>query len=142
MSPSEEADLLRVNLAFYQSFESMDYDAMAALWSQRPEDICVHPGWPFLAGWRDIRESWRAIFANTGFMRIDITDVRVELGERLARVCCVENLYSVFDQQTLASQVAATNLFIKVDGAWKVTLHHGSPVASQEVAPADPGDEN
>ena len=131
-SPEAEA-VLQINQSFYDAFESMDFEAMSAVWSQQRTDTCVHPGWPFLRGWRDIRESWRAIFANTGFMRISLTEVSLEIRGDTARIHCVENLYSVFEDQTLASQVAATNLFARVGGQWRMTVHHGSPIANSAL---------
>ncbi|MFT4975250.1 MAG: ketosteroid isomerase-like protein [Myxococcota bacterium] len=140
-SPEAQA-VLRANEAFYAAFSTMDYDAMRGVWAGRPEDICVHPGWPFLKGWRDIRESWRAIFANTGFMQVTLSELTVEVTGTVGRVSCMENLYSVFDQEAITSLVAATNLFILTADGWRMTLHHGSPVASQPVTAADSDDIN
>lgn len=131
-SPDEQAVLL-ANSAFYKAFGAMDYDAMAAVWAQRASDICVHPGWPFLRGWKDIRAAWQAIFAGTGFMQVSLSEVTVEITGPVARVCCVENLYSVYEEQAVASQVAATNLFLYTDRGWRMTLHHGSPIGSTPV---------
>ena len=131
------SDLLAANQAFYTAFEAMDLSQMSGVWAQREGDCCIHPGWDILCGWVPIRESWRAIFANTNFMRVDLTEVTAEIVGDVGRVCCVENLFSVIDSQTLHSRVACTNLFVRQDGAWKMILHHGSPIASQPVMVQD-----
>lgn len=132
--PPEEHAVQRINQAFYTAFEAMDYDAMAAVWAQRPADICIHPGWPILHGWRDIRASWQAIFAGTGFMRVTLSELSIDISGPVARVCCVENLYSVYEEQAIASQIAATNLFLYTDRGWRMTLHQGSPIGSAPVS--------
>lgn len=125
--------------AFYAALQGLDFPAMCALWAQRPQDVCVHPGWEVLHGWPAIRESWRAIFANTGFMRAWASEVQVELLGDLARVTNVENLMTVAGAQTAHSQVAATNLFLRTPDGWRMILHHGSPVAMRHsVAELDP----
>ena len=125
--------LLDANKSFYSAFESMEMSTMGRVWAQRDSDCCIHPGWDILNGWPEIRESWRAIFANTNFMRIDLTEVSGEVMGTVGRVVCVENIFTVIDSQTIHSRVACTNLFLQTDGAWKLVLHQGSPIASQPV---------
>ena len=134
MTTVKIAEIKASNSAFYEAFSKMDYDAMAALWSQRESDVCIHPGWSILRSWREIRESWRAIFANTGFMELEISELNISIHGTLARVTCVENLFMVVEGQTLHSQVACTNLFEQLDGAWRIVLHHGSPIATSAVS--------
>lgn len=131
---STELDqLLSANRDFYTAFESMSFADMAAVWAQRPDDCCIHPGWEVLHGWREIRESWRAIFSGTSFVRIDLTGVSAEIHGSVGRVVCVENLLSVVESQAIHSQVACTNLFLLTEAGWRLTLHHGSPIVSQPV---------
>ena len=125
----EEDNVLALNCAFYEALEQLDMDAMAGLWTQSDQDICIHPGWDILAGWRAVRESWRAIFANTDYMKFGVSDVRVLLYGDLARVCCIENIYTLAGTQLVRSRVAATNVFLRTTSGWRITLHHGSPMA-------------
>ena len=37
---------------------------MARLWAKRHPTICIHPGWPAIAGRSEVVESWRRILAN------------------------------------------------------------------------------
>lgn len=138
----DEAQIRALNDAFYAAFEALDYDAMAACWSQRPTDTCVHPGWAPLVGWPSVRDAWRTIFANTGYMRVKPVDVRVRLDRDLAVLTCVEELYSVADAVTVQGAVACTHVFERVDGRWRLVLHHGSPIAATQRIAEGAGEVN
>jgi ketosteroid isomerase-like protein len=130
--------VLAANKAFYDAFEALDLAAMSRVWAHRPTATCIHPGWEILSGWDEIRESWRAIFANTGYMRFKASNIRVHVVGNSAWVCCVENLFQVVEGHTIHSQVACTNLFLRTGEGWKMVLHHGSPIASaQSVSDAE-----
>lgn len=120
--------------AFYDALEALDEDAMEAVWAGRPADVCVHPGWPMTHGWQSIRQSWRLIFANTCYGRISLSDISMEIGGRIARVCCTENRYSVYDHGAFTNTVAATNLFVRTRDGWRLTLHHGTSVSARRLA--------
>ena len=102
---------------------------MARCWSGAASDICVHPGWEFLLGWDEVRASWLAIFAGLTFARFHAEIVSVRVVGDTARVCCVENMMMITHGVTAHSQVAATNLFERQDGEWRMVMHHGSPMA-------------
>ena len=122
-------EVLEANSDFYRAFESMDFESMERIWNKDDSDVCIHPGWEILRGWPEIRESWRAIFASDSFMRFDITEVEVVRVGETARVTCVENLYTIQDGVTHRARVAATNLWVLSAQGWKLSLHHGSPMA-------------
>ena len=124
------------NAAFYAAFEARDLDAMADLW-ERSERACVtHPGWPMLRGWAKVAGSWDAIFRNTPYIQFVLTEERVEVAGDTAWVTLDENILqsdgaNVADAQLSGAQVAATNVFVRVDGEWRVIVHHGSPVSGE-----------
>jgi len=80
-------------------------------------------------GWPEIHESWRAIFSGLSFVRFHAEIVSVRVVGDAARVCCVENMMMITHGVTAHSQVAATNLFERQDGEWRMVMHHGSPMA-------------
>lgn len=133
-------DLREANAAFYRAIDTLDPDAMTAAWDHSPDVACVHPGWEITRGWAGVRATWQAIFANTDFMRFNITDVTAVLDGTVGRVHCRENIYSLVDDRTMHSQVAATNLYVRRGGQWKMVLHHGSPIAGATGfgRPSDP----
>ena len=125
--------VLAVNERFYRAFEALDLDLMTEVWARTDSDVCIHPGWEILRGWDEIREAWRVIFANTGFMRFESSDVELVLNGDVAHICCVENIFSVIGDMTIHSRVACTNIFELTDDGWRMVLHHGSPIASSQV---------
>ena len=126
---TEKEAVERANTAFYKAFQTMDKDAMAECWARREQDICIHPGWEVLWGWEAIQSSWDAIFENSGYMRFELSDLAIECLGDVARLTCLENIYSVVEEATTHAQVAATNLFLRTEDGWRMILHHGSPVA-------------
>lgn len=129
--------ILATMQAFYDALEAMDEDALEQVWAGRPADVCVHPGWPMTHGWASIRQSWRRIFAHTHDVQIALSDISLEIGGRIARVCCTERRRTVYDHGAFVSAVAATNLFVRTDDGWRLTLHHGAPVSSELLGSAE-----
>jgi ketosteroid isomerase-like protein len=117
----------RANERFYRAFESLDITQMAAVWVRLERAKCVHPGWDLLEGWEAIRQSWEAIFANTDYMRLVITDVSATVSGQLAWVTCVENLSDAPDTIQV-SRILATNIYEHIDDEWRIVHHHASVV--------------
>jgi len=108
---------------------------MDAVWDHGDEVKCVHPGWPLLAGWDAVRESWRAIFGNTEEMRFTLSDVRASAGYDLGWVTCTENILSDVRGRVSVTAILATNVFRRDgDGPWRMIHHHASHVLSGEAA--------
>ena len=117
-------DVLAANAAFYDAFEQRSMEAMRHVWDHSERVVCVHPGWPILRGWPDVEESWRRILEGPGRNQFIVTnDAAVVTGD-VAWVTFDENLVD----RTTTGTIAATNLFVRIDGRWKLVLHHGSPV--------------
>lgn len=119
-------ELLAANDAFYLAFERADADAMDAVWADSPEDVCIHPGWELVRGAINVRNTWRRLFASGERLRFKLSDVHAEVHGEVGVVHLVENIWAG-DPPQLVGRAVATNLFRKVDGAWKMALHHGSP---------------
>ncbi len=139
---SDEAAIRAADAAFYRAFGDLDFAAMSRCWLHAPDVTCVQPGWSPLHGWEEVRESWRAIFANTGFMTVRPSDVRVQVSGDLGVLTCVENLYSVNPGGTVQGAVACTHVYRRVAGAWKLVVHHGSPIAASRVPDAPQAGDN
>jgi len=122
----EEAVVRRANRRFYEAFEQLDIEAMSAVWLHTDRARCIHPGWGTLRGWPAIKESWIAIFANTEEIKFTITDVSVNLSERMAWVSCVENIIDAGDAIPVVSAIEATNIFERVGSEWRMVQHHAS----------------
>ncbi len=117
-------ELLAANQAFYDAHEARDLDAMATLWSTGDDLVCVHPGWRILRGEREVLSSWAAIFGGGGRNQFIITNAESFIRGDVGVVTCDENLVDV----TAGATIAATYVFERIDGAWRLVAHHGSPV--------------
>lgn len=124
-----EAEVRDVNQKFYQALESLDLEAMEGVWLHHDLVRCVHPGWPMLAGWESVRESWEEIFRNTESMLVSTRDVALHIEGGVGWVTCTERVTSKRADRSETALVQATNLFLRRDGEWKMVLHHASPLA-------------
>ena len=114
------------NLKFYFALESLDVDLMEEVWATDASAICVHPGGDRLAGWETIRASWEQIFRNSTFMRVDVSEVSVEVQGNVAWVTCLENITTSVADEMRRAQAYATNIFVFEDDHWLMVLHHAS----------------
>jgi ketosteroid isomerase-like protein len=124
---SEEAEILAANTAYYDAFATADFAAMRRIWAEH-DLTCIHPGWPALIGRPAILESYRQILSNPNQDRIEPRNATVILAGEEARVLCVEFVGG--------AALAATNLFRRVDGVWRMTHHQASPIAALVEEPA------
>lgn len=130
---SDREAVLAANRAFYSAFESLEVERMERVWRRDQRIACVHPGWRRLTGWGPIMTSWERIFQSAFEMRFELGDPNVTVSGDLAVVLVEENLTQRGYDGASRSQVLATNVFERVDGAWLMLIHHGSPV----MAPPD-----
>ena len=121
-------EVTRVNLEFYEAFESLDIARMDRLWSQQEYVTCIHPGWNLQVGWPAVRDSWVLIFNNTFSMKFTLTEIQVQVAGDMAWVICTENITSQQGEMNQESHVVATNLYELIEEEWKIIHHHGSPV--------------
>lgn len=132
---NERDVILMQNARFYEAFENADLEAMELLWAQAPYVKCVHPGWVPLSGWPAVRDSWRAIFENGRTMRFSLRNVSVEIHGEMAIVVLVEEITTGGGGIAETFSVVTTNIFESDGPAWRMILHHGSPLMSQQQAP-------
>ena len=134
MSDDDLAEVEEANSRFYRAFERLDLEEMDGIWAHTDRVQCIHPGWPLIVGWLDVRTSWENIFANTTEMRFTIGDVRVGGGPHVAWVTCTENILSQVSGRVSVTSLLATNVFERAPHEWKMVLHHASHI----LAAAEP----
>ncbi|MBM4243505.1 MAG: nuclear transport factor 2 family protein [Deltaproteobacteria bacterium] len=117
----EDPDVLTANAAFYRAFADRDLDAMDALWARSARVACIHPGWRALHGRDAVMESWRSILGSSDAPDIVCSGESVIPGETVAVVLCVESLRG--------GSLAATNVFVREGGEWRIVHHHAGPIA-------------
>ena len=121
--------VIEANLNFYFALESLDIELMEDVWLMDSSACCIHPGGERVAGWDAIRENWERIFKSTSYMRVDITDVAVEIHGNAAWVTCLENISTSAGGQIARARAYATNIFTyDEDSGWMLVLHHASLV--------------
>jgi ketosteroid isomerase-like protein len=130
---SDDKAIIEANQAFYRAFESLDIEAMEAVWLSDPRIICIHPGWPKLAGWGPIMASWERIFDNVFEMKFEIDVISVRTDGNLGVIVLEEGLTQRGYEGKMRSRVLSTNIFERVGDRWYLVLHHGSPI----MAPSD-----
>jgi uncharacterized protein (TIGR02246 family) len=123
---TDPEQVVEANLKFYFALESLDVDLMDEVWATDASATCVHPGQVRLAGWENIRASWERIFRNTTYMRIDVSEVSVEVQGTIAWVTCLESITSASNETMSRAQAYATNIFVFEDDRWLLVLHHAS----------------
>ena len=124
---TDPEQVVEANLKFYFALESQDIDLMDEVWATDASAICVHPGWTRLAGWENIRASWGQMFRNTNtHMRIDVSEVSVEVQGSTAWVSCLESITRASGDRIQRAQAYATNVFVFEDDRWLLVLHHAS----------------
>ena len=122
----EIAGLKEANQRFYDAFGTLDIAEMDSVWEPSESAMCVHPGWPPIVGWDQIRESWRRIFENTTLMLFNVQYVSAVVREDAGWVTCVENISSVLQGQASNFGILSTNIFVRSPQGWRMIAHHAS----------------
>jgi len=150
----EAGAVLMVNSAFYRAFSHRDSDAMAKLWQEPAlgpgadgglggggssfggESVvtCTHPGQKPLVGYRAVMDTWKGMFqSHPGQVALKVTPSENKCAVRgsHALVTCFEEVTSPVSGKSLGQTMQATNVFVKVQGQWRMVHHHASPAPSQ-----------
>ena len=120
---TESDAVLAANLDFYRAFTARDLAAMDAIWARRAIVLCTHPGWTPLVGRDAVMASWHDILAGPDAPAVMCHDDTACLYGALAVVTCEEELSG--------GHLAATNIFIKEDGNWRLLHHHAGPILTR-----------
>src|SRR5690554_6588025 len=121
MSNGEEEAVMSANREFYRAFAAGDIVAMDALWAREQPVACIHPGGPVLGNRAIIMDSWASILLGPDRPKVQAQKVKVFLIGDTAFVNCYERLSD--------GLLAATNVFLRQDGSWRLVLHQSSPSA-------------
>lgn len=121
-----ERQVEAANAAFYEAFERLDGEALAACWEHSERATCLHPGGRWLHGWAEIGESWDAILLSTPYIEVEVTDVRVRVEDPVGWVTCVELVRA--PGAASVSELAACNMFVLGQRGWRMVSHQASPV--------------
>jgi ketosteroid isomerase-like protein len=127
---SDIASVLFVNEAFYDAFRARDLSTMDAIWSQRQEVACIHPGWPPLAGREEVLRSWQGILGGSGSPEI---------------LCREPKAFVICYEQIGRNILVATNIFAREGHDWRLIHHQAGPcnaVTAEDELDDELGDED
>ena len=131
-----ELEVLDANDAFYRAFAAHDADAMAALWAEEHPVACVHPGSDVLVGRDAVVASWRAVLVPGGAPDLTCSSAEAHVLGDVAFVTCHEVVRT-------GGRLAATNVFVRERGRWRIAHHQATPIAPGQVRAAPrPGPAN
>jgi ketosteroid isomerase-like protein len=125
-----EREVLAANDEFYRAFAARDVEVMDSLWARRVPVACVHPGWKPLHGRERVMSSWSAILGGPAPPAISCPAATAYLLGEVAFVVCTEHIPP-------ASFLAATNVFVREDGKWKLAHHHAGGIAAAAAEEED-----
>jgi len=125
---SDEKKVLAANEAFYRALEALDQEKMEALWWHEDWVQCLHPGWPLIRGWEQIRASWENIFRSTTQMTVSTDQLFLHILGEAAWVSCIEQVTISLEGDFVTSRVQTTNIFTRRKGEWKMVHHHTTPI--------------
>jgi hypothetical protein len=122
---TDQDAVLAANLEFYRAFATRDLAAMDAIWARRTPVACLHPGWTALKDRDAVMESWATILLNPDAPRIACFDEQAFVYGEVALVLCEEELEG--------GTLAASNLFVREDGAWLIAHHHAGQIVRRQA---------
>ena len=110
---------------------------MGEVWERSEPGDGDPSGVATLRGFEKVLSSWRAIFANTPYIQFFLTEEDVTVDGDVAWISLYENILQEVpgsgeggeSPELGDSRVAATNVFCRTAGRWRMVVHHGSPVA-------------
>ncbi len=121
MTSDAAASVIAANRAFYRAFGARDIAAIDRLWSRERPVACIHPGWDALTDRATVIRSWRQIIESPSAPHIVCRNEKASVLGEIAFVVCHEVLSEGI--------LAATNIFARDEGAWKMVHHQASPLA-------------
>lgn len=125
---SDERRVREVNEQFYAAMNALDLDVMDALWMNDASAVCVHPGREAIIGYERIRQSWMAIFSAPNSMSIAASNEHLTIAGDVAWIICSETISLMTEEGLAAAAAQATNIFRRTEGAWRMIVHHASPI--------------
>ena len=120
--------------AFYEALEAADLEAMMEVWAEDEEIVCVHPGWPRLAGHKQIRENWAAIFRSGERLKFHLSAQVCMQGMMLSVHSLHENVL-VAGEKKARPAVVTTNVYLRTESGWRMIVHHASVSPPPPAAP-------
>nr|WP_296748227.1 nuclear transport factor 2 family protein [Thioalkalivibrio sp.] len=112
--------------AYYAAFRAADIEAMMAVWAERPDIVCLHPGSQRAhRGVAEVMESWLLVFSRELNIRIEPKLVgRYDTGD----LACLltEELVTRPGDLTPTGSIFVSQAYRKLEHGWRLVQHHAS----------------
>lgn len=124
--------------AFYKAFATVDLELMGAVWADGDQALCIHPGGGLLRGKVAVMQSWLEIFSNAAKPAVEYRCIDGYVSDNLVVRLAEERIRPRDKEDTAANRVLATNVFLRLDGSWRLGEHHASlPLVARGKADGD-----
>lgn len=121
---------------FYAAFAATDLARMRAVWAQRPDCLCIHPAGLPITGYAPVIASWVDILGNSPPVKLRCEPIsRIEDTDTM--VSTVYERFAAPGTEGAFTPVLATNVYRRIEGAWKIIVHHASPIVSRVQVASD-----
>lgn len=133
---SEEQQVTKVVQQFYDALEIMatggGIEPMIEIWHHVPYATASHPLGDWAYGWAQVLATWKAftLAARAESAGGHIRDLHVHVCGDAAHSTCVYVASPVFGPLTMN----CTNVLQRIDGVWKIILHHADKAPTLEAA--------
>lgn len=111
---------------FYEAFSTIDFELMAAVWSDGDSALCIHPGGGLLQGKLAVMKSWMEIFSGSEPPLIEHRIIDGFTTEHLAVRLVEERIRPRGKPPEAANRVLATNVYLHDGRSWRLVEHHAS----------------
>ena len=138
----DEDDVREASERFYAALNQMlggDASALIELWVHSPDATTMHPIGNREVGWGNVKASFERVARSSAGGNVHMTDRLVRIHGDTAYEVGVEHAEFKVADTPLTVHSRVTNIFYRVDGAWKIIHHHGdkSPGIAEALNKAD-----
>lgn len=120
-----EGEVEKAMKEFYGAFEARDLDRLAKVWIQDASARCIQPNGVLHRGWPEVKRSFELIFDTDRPHHVEITQSFFAVVGEAAWVSLVERV-AMPQSARPRREHAATQMWRKADGAWRLALYHVS----------------
>lgn len=118
---------------FYAAFAATDLARMRSVWADTPQCLCIHPAGLPIEGFAAVMASWAQILGSANPVELHCEPIsRIEAADTV--ISTVYEHFAPPGADVALAPVLATNVYRRLDGQWKMVLHHASPVMSRQPA--------
>ena len=125
-APTGDGSALDALIAFYGAFNRGDIDALSRNWMPDDAPSMNNPIGGIRRGWPSIREGYARLFDGPANVRVEFFDIASLGGDDWHLFAGRERGECVTPSTRLTLRIRTSRWFVRRDGAWRQSHHHGS----------------